>query len=123
MIVVLLAVAGALGAVSRFVIDSFVKSKLKNTVFPWGTVGINVTGSLLLGFLAGLVVLHNGSTDVQTVIGTGFCGGYTTFSTASVETVRLVQSGKHSLALINVVSTLVVSVGACAAGFALAGVI
>ncbi|KZF01962.1 MAG: fluoride efflux transporter CrcB [Rhodococcus sp. (in: high G+C Gram-positive bacteria)] len=123
MIVVLLAVAGALGAVSRFVIDSFVKSKLKNTVFPWGTVGINISGSLLLGFLAGLVVLQDGSTDLQTVIGTGFCGGYTTFSTASVETVRLVQSGKHSLALINVVGTLVVSVGACAAGFALAGVI
>ena len=123
MIVVLLAVAGALGAVSRFVIDSFVKSKLKNTVFPWGTVGINISGSLLLGFLAGLVVLQEGSTDLQTVIGTGFCGGYTTFSTASVETVRLVQSGRHSLALINLVSTLVVAVGACAAGFTLASVV
>ncbi|WP_338891197.1 fluoride efflux transporter CrcB [Rhodococcus sovatensis] len=123
MIVVLLAVAGALGAVSRFVIDSFVKSKLKNAVFPWGTVGINITGSLLLGFLAGLVVLQDGSTDLQMVIGTGFCGGYTTFSTASVETVRLVQSGRHSLALINLVGTLVVAGGACAAGFALASVV
>lgn len=123
MIVVLLAVAGALGALGRFVLDSYVRSKTKNTLFPWATVGINISGSLLLGFLAGLVLFQDGSSDLQTVIGTGFCGGYTTFSTASVETVRLVRAGRQSLALANAVSTLVLSVGACAGGFALAGVI
>ncbi|MDJ0394514.1 fluoride efflux transporter CrcB [Rhodococcus sp. G-MC3] len=123
MIVLLLAMAGALGATARFVVDSFVKSKLRGTSFPWATVGINITGSLVLGFLAGLVVFRNGSNDLQTVIGTGFCGGYTTFSTASYETVRLVQSGKRFQALISSVGTLTLSIGACAGGFAAAGVI
>ncbi|SNS80290.1 fluoride efflux transporter CrcB [Rhodococcoides kyotonense] len=119
MIVLALAVAGALGAVARFVLDSFVKAKVGGT-FPWATVAINISGSLLLGFLAGLVVFDGASTDLQTVVGTGFCGGYTTFSTASVETVRLIQSGKRLSALANAVGTLVLSVGACALGFALA---
>lgn len=115
MIVVLVALAGALGAVVRFVVDSHVKSKLR-TVFPWATVAINVTGSLILGFLAGIVLFGGGSGDVQTVIGTGFFGGYTTFSTASVETVRLVHSGRTALGLFQAVGTLVISVGACATG-------
>ncbi len=121
MIVVLLAVAGALGALARFVVDSYAKSKLPNASFPFATVGINVSGSLLLGFVAGFVVLHDGSTDLQAVIGTGFCGGYTTFGTASVESVRLVRGGKPWLALISAVGTLTLSVGACAAGFAASG--
>lgn len=121
MIVVLLALAGALGALARFVVDSYTKSKLENVSFPFATVGINVSGSLLLGFLAGLVVLQNGSTDVQVVVGTGFCGGYTTFGTASVESVRLVQAGRRSHALVAAVGTLALSVGACAVGFAAAG--
>ncbi|ORI17214.1 fluoride efflux transporter CrcB [Rhodococcus sp. 1168] len=121
MIVLLMALAGALGAVCRFVVDSFVKSKVQGTLFPWATVGINISGSLFVGFLAGLVVFAQGSTDLQTIIGTGFCGGYTTFSTASFETVRLVQVGRRSLALATAVGTLAGSVGACAAGFVLAG--
>ena len=75
MIVALLAVAGALGALTRFVVDSYVKSKFANSAFPFATVGINISGSLLLGFLAGLVMVQGGSIDLQTVVGTGFCGG------------------------------------------------
>lgn len=123
MIVALLAVAGALGAVTRFVVDSYVKSRFVNSAFPFATVGINISGSLILGVIAGLVLLQGGSSDLQAVVGTGFCGGYTTFSTASFETVRLVQSGRRSYALANAVGTLVLSVGACAGGFALAGLV
>ena len=117
MILALTLLAGATGAVTRFVLDSAAKSRWAWT-FPWATVLINVTGSLLLGFLAGLVLFHAQPTAWQTVIGTGFCGGYTTFSTASFETVRLVQQSRSGLALLNAVGSLVSSVAACAVGLA-----
>ena len=117
MIVVLTLVAGACGALARFLLDSSIKSRWQSP-FPWATVIINVTGSLLLGILAGLVLFHGQPTAWQTVVGTGFCGGYTTFSTASFETVRLVQQNRRSLALLNAVGSLVLSVAACAVGFA-----
>jgi CrcB protein len=115
-IVILTLVAGACGALARFLLDSSIKSRWQSP-FPWATVIINVTGSLLLGILAGLVLFHGQPTDWQTVVGTGFCGGYTTFSTASFETVRLVQQNRRSLALLNAVGSLVLSVAACAVGF------
>lgn len=118
MIVVLTLLAGASGAVARFVVDSSIKRRWTSP-FPLATVTINVTGSLLLGILAGLVLFAGEPAAWQTVIGTGFCGGYTTFSTASFETVRLVQQNRPGLALLNAVVSLVVSVAACAAGLAL----
>lgn len=116
-IIALTLAAGALGAVTRFVLDSSVKQRW-GSPFPLGTVVINVTGSLLLGMLAGLVIFGGQPSAWQTVLGTGFCGGYTTFSTASFETVRLVQQGRSALALLNAVASLVLSVAACAAGLA-----
>lgn len=112
--------AGAGGALLRFVIDAAVKHR-RAVSFPWATIFINVSGSLLLGFLAGLVIFDGAPNSLQQIVGTGFCGGYTTFSTASFETVRLAQQ-RHSLkALGNAVGSLVASVGACVAGLALAG--
>ena len=98
-------------------LDASVKRRWQSP-FPWATVIINVTGSLLLGVLAGLVLFHGQPSAWQTVVGTGFCGGYTTFSTASFETVRLVQQGRRVLALVNAVGSLLLSVAACAAGLA-----
>jgi CrcB protein len=119
MIVALVLVAGALGSVARYAVDSTVKTRFAPT-FPWATVGINVSGSFALGVLAGAVLFQSAAADWQTVLGTGFCGGYTTFSTASVETVRLAQSGRHGAALANLLGTLGASVGACALGLMLA---
>jgi fluoride exporter len=116
-IVVLTLLAGATGAVARFTLDSSVKRRWKSA-FPWATVVINVTGSLVLGVLAGLVLFSGQPAVWQTVLGTGFCGGYTTFSTASFETVRLVQQKRAGLALVNALGTLVLSVAGCAAGLA-----
>ena len=118
MIAALTFLAGASGALSRFVLDALIKQRWKSP-FPLATVVINVTGSLLLGVLAGAVLFHGQSSTWQTVVGTGFCGGYTTFSTASFETVRLVQQGRRMLALLNAIGSLVSSVAACAAGLAL----
>ncbi len=115
MIPLLTVLAGACGALARFVLDASVKRRWQSP-FPWATMIINVTGSALLGALAGLVLFHGQPSAWQTVIGTGFCGGYTTFSTASFETVRLVQQNRRLLALLNAVGSLVLSVAACAGG-------
>jgi fluoride exporter len=116
-ITVLTLLAGAAGAVTRFLIDAEVKRRWP-TPFPWATFGINVTGSLLLGVLAGAVLFHDQPSAWQTILGTGFCGGYTTFSTASFETVRLVQQKAPGRALFNALGSLIASVAACACGLA-----
>ena len=117
MIALLTLVAGAVGALARFVVDALIKQRWRSP-FPLATAIINVTGSLLLGMLAGVVLFHGQSSAWQTVVGTGFCGGYTTFSTASFETVRLLQQNRRVLALVNAVGSLVTSVAACAVGLA-----
>lgn len=119
MIALLTFLAGAMGAVTRFGLDFAIKQRWRSP-FPWATVIINVSGSLLLGVLAGIVLFDGGSPAWQTVLGTGFCGGFTTFSTASFETVRLIQQGKRVLALLNASVSLLLAVAACAAGLALA---
>lgn len=116
-VVLMLALAGGLGAGSRFVLDGAVRARTKMTL-PMGTMIINVSGSLVLGLLAGLVLVHRLPLDVQAIAGTGFLGGYTTFSTASVETVRLIQSGRPGTGVLNAVGTMVLALGAAAAGLA-----
>ncbi|KQS07484.1 chromosome condensation protein CrcB [Curtobacterium sp. Leaf183] len=113
----LVAVGGGAGAALRFVLDGVVKARV--TGFPLGTMVINVSGSLVLGLLTGLGEAGTLALPVVAVLGTGMMGGYTTFSTASVETVRLLQSGKTRLAVLNGLGMLVVSVGAAALGLLL----
>jgi CrcB protein len=115
----LVALAGAAGALARFLVDGAVKVRWATT-FPAATLLINVTGSLLLGVLTGLALFHGEPSVVRTVAGTGFCGGYTTFSTASFETVRLAQQGRGGLAALHAVGTLGLTVLAGAAGLLVA---
>lgn len=105
----LLAIAGGVGAGVRFVVDGLIRSKVK-TAFPWPTALINMSGSLILGILTGLVASKIASSDVSAVIGTGFLGGYTTFSTASYETVQLIKQKRYSTAITYSVGVLVVCV-------------
>jgi CrcB protein len=120
--ILLLGLAGGLGAGTRFVVDGLVRSKIR-TALPVGTIAINVTGSFLLGLVAGAVMVHAAPVELQAIAGTGFLGGYTTFSTASFETVRLIQSHRTGLALLNGLGTAVAGIGAAAAGVALAGLL
>jgi CrcB protein len=90
MIALWVALAGGAGAMTRYVVDSIARQRW-SIEFPVGTLAINVSGSLILGVLTGLVIAHGSPTDLKTIAGTGFCGGYTTFSAASVESVRLAQ--------------------------------
>ncbi|MGO3326287.1 fluoride efflux transporter FluC [Gordonia sp. (in: high G+C Gram-positive bacteria)] len=115
MIPALVVLAGALGAVARFVVDDVSRRRWPGT-FPGPVFAINVTGSLLIGVTAGIVMFHGASSDWEAVIGTGFCGGYTTFSTSVLDTVR--TGGRRGL--MYAMLTLVGSVGACVVGLALA---
>ena len=104
--VILLVVAGGLGAAARFVVDGVVRSR-SAVAFPLGTVVINLTGSFVLGLLTGLAMAQLLPDPVRLVVGAGFLGGYTTFSTATFETVRLVQERRLAAALLNGLGTLV----------------
>ncbi|MCC3270459.1 fluoride efflux transporter CrcB [Arthrobacter gengyunqii] len=114
-IFLLLALAGGVGAVVRFMLDGFIRAHQKSS-FAWATTIINVSGSLVLGFLTGLTIEHLVSTDVSIVIGTGFLGGYTTFSTASYETVQLMKKGRYGASFVSGIVMLVLSVAAAVIG-------
>lgn len=102
---VVVGLAGALGAVARYLIDGAVQDRTSG-LFPFGTVAVNLIGSLVLGVLAGLALHHAGTTTAKTVIGTGFCGGLTTWSTASWETVRLMEDEPGRTAMLFTVANL-----------------
>jgi fluoride exporter len=106
----------AFGAPARYLVDRFVQSRL-DAVMPWGTLSVNVVGSLVLGFVTGLATHHAVSGQVMTTVGTGFCGALTTYSTFSYETLRLYEDGARLYAGANVVLTLVAALGAALAGF------
>ena len=116
---VALVAAGAVGAPVRYLVDGFVRNH-SGAGFPWGTFVVNATGSLLLGLLTGLGLYHAFPETPRLVLGSGFCGAYTTFSTFTFETVRLVEEGALDEALRYVLGTLVVCAGAAGAGMALA---
>ena len=88
--------------------------------FPWGTLVINATGSLLLGVVTGLVLFHACPSELRLLVGTGFCGGYTTFSTFAWETAELLGGRNFLLAALNAGGSAVAGVIAVAAGAALA---
>lgn len=113
--VLLVAFGGAFGSVARYGVG-LAAARLFGLAFPWGTLFVNVLGALLIGVLTARVdALHP---DVRLLIGVGILGGFTTFSTFSLEAVRLGQSNP-SLAALYVASSLVLGLGACWLGLAL----
>lgn len=108
------ALAGGLGAGTRFLVDSWVRPRVPASL-PWSTHLINISGSLLLGLIVGA-----GSSDSwHTIAGVGFLGGYTTFSTASVESVHLAIDRHFGAALANALGMLIACVAAAALGYAI----
>lgn len=116
MLMVFAMVGAGLGAPCRWLLDQWVQSR-HDSVFPWGTLIINVVGSLVLGALLALVATGTVSTSVLVLAGTGFCGGFTTFSTFGFETVRLAQQGSSPAAVLNVGLSLGVGLVAALAGW------
>lgn len=103
------ALGGALGAISRYVVSSWVASTMGHG-FPWGTFAVNIVGSFLMGLIIELGALKLSlGPDVRAVIITGFLGAFTTFSTFSLDVATLYERGSFALAAVYVVAS--VSVG------------
>jgi fluoride exporter len=106
-----IAAAGALGALARWGVGSWFGQRFPT--FPWGTLVINVSGSFVLGVLfAALVERGIGSPTMRVALMTGLLGAYTTFSTFSLETFRLVEDGAMRSAIANVALSLVLGLAA-----------
>ena len=119
MILAGIALAGAVGAPCRYLLDRFVQSRVAaRSRIPWGTIAVNVSGSLALGLLTGAALYHAFPATPRLILGTGFCGAYTTFSTFTVETVRLLEEGALTEALANVGISTLAGTGAAALGLA-----
>ncbi|WGL52155.1 fluoride efflux transporter CrcB [Nocardioides sp. BP30] len=117
MTVLLVLLGGAIGAPTRYLTDLVVQSR-HDTALPWGTISVNVVGSFVLGSIAGLAS-GSGPAWVLTLVGTGFCGALTTFSTFSYETVRLAEARRWGAAAANVAVSLVLGLLAVALGWRL----
>jgi CrcB protein len=112
-----IALAGGLGAAARFLLDGASRSRTRLR-FPVATSAINVLGSLLLGLLVGAASGGLIAAGWQALVGTGFLGGFTTFSAAAAESVRLLQDRRYVAALLHAVGMLVAAVAAAALGLA-----
>jgi fluoride exporter len=116
------AAAGGVGALTRALLIHHIGLRRIDPL-PVGTMVVNGSGSLLLGILTGVSLYHGLGSHVLAVAGVGLCGGYTTWSTASWETVHLVHTGHRREAVVYTVGSLVVCIAAAAVGIGLAGLL
>jgi CrcB protein len=115
-----IAAGSVLGGVARYLLSLLIESI---PGFPWATLFVNVTGSFIIGFystLSGPDGRLFASARQRQFVTTGFCGGYTTFSTFSLETFRLLEGGMAQTALLNIAVSIVTWLVAVWLGFALA---
>lgn len=120
MTLLLVAVAGAIGAPARFVIERLLTRPGRLGV-PWGTFVVNVTGSFALGVVAGAALEHGLSATMVAVVGSGFLGAYTTFSTFVYEVVRRAEAGALRLAAAYVGASVTVGTAAAVIGLTITG--
>lgn len=119
MSIMLIAVGGAAGAVTRFVLDTAVTQRLGGG-FPWGTLAVNASGSFALGVLFALAVERAAlPADIRGPLMIGFLGAYTTFSTLMLESWRLAEDGALALALVNLAGSVMIGMVAVFAGLVL----
>lgn len=108
-------VGGFIGANARYLLGGWIATRW-GAAFPYGTFVINITGSFILGVVMGLLEGHLLSPTVRLAVAIGFVGAYTTFSTFTYETMRLVEDGSVLLALVNVFGSVAVGLAATVAG-------
>ena len=106
-LLIFIGIGGFLGAIARYLISSFLQSSLSSQ-FPIGTLGVNILGSFLIGFLALYFQAHS-SPQMKVLIITGFLGALTTFSTFSYESVMLLDEGMYLKAILSIFLNLSLS--------------
>jgi len=116
MTLLLVILGAAVGAPLRYLTDRFVQTR-HDSRLPWGTFAVNVTGSFVLGALVA------GGVDgrLSALLGVGFCGALTTYSTFGYETVRLMEEGAYAHALVNVIGSIGAGLVAAVCGAAVVG--
>ena len=116
---------GAIGSIARYWMGLAVARHL-GEAFPWGTFFINIIGSFIIAFFGTLTVpqgLHTVSPEMRLFVMVGFCGGYTTFSSFSLQTVDLLRGGENLAALGYVVGSAVLCILAAAIGYYMAAAV
>ncbi|MFT4083899.1 MAG: fluoride efflux transporter CrcB [Nocardioides sp.] len=116
MTALLVVLGGLVGAPTRYLTDQWVQTR-RDSIVPWGTFVVNVTGSFILGLVAGAAYGAGLPSWALTLVGTGFCGALTTFSTFGYETWRLIETGNYRAATFNVVTSLAAGLAASALGW------
>jgi CrcB protein len=122
MMYVWITIGSALGGAARYWCSGFAANHFGET-FPMGTLLVNISGSFIIGFFATLTGPDGrilASTETRQFVMTGFCGGYTTFSSFSLQTLNLVRDGEMKLATVNIVASVALCLLAVWAGHALA---
>lgn len=109
MTALLVVLGAAVGAPLRYAVDRVVQARYGS---PWGTFAVNTAGSLVLGVVVGTAA----SPEVVALVGTGFCGALTTYSTFALETMSLAERGRRGAAALNAVGSVVVGLAAAALG-------
>ncbi len=117
----LVMVGGGLGSGARYLVN-VLSTRLLGLNFPWGTLTVNILGSLVMGLLAGWLALRyeGGGQNIRVFLMTGVLGGFTTFSAFSLDATALWERGAPELAALYVAGSVVLSIGALVAGLALA---
>lgn len=119
--IVLVFVGGGLGSVARYLASRFIPATASGVVFPLSILTVNVLASALLGWVVGWMLSRSAGDEARLLIGVGFCGGLSTFSSFSYDTLILFQQGRVGVALLNIVLNVVLCLLASASGLWLAG--
>jgi fluoride exporter len=114
------ALGSGIGGAARLLVGNFIQQRV-GTSFPLGTLIINITGSFILGFLIRYAIATPGvGPEMRALLTTGFCGGYTTFSTYSFETATLIEDGRYERATLYIVLSVLLALLGVFGGFATA---
>ena len=117
--IIYIAAGGAIGTVLRYSISGLTY-RFFSGVFPWGTLAVNLTGSLIIGLLWGFFEIENISSNVRNFIFIGILGGFTTFSTFALESLNLFRDGEVKLALTNILASNILGIVLVFLGFIIA---